>query len=88
MTMSSKLQLKRWGNSLAVRIPSALAQQVHFAEDQEVEFRVEGSRLVLSAADDLFSWDRYNEQLNAMTQPTEETSIDFGNPVGNEWNID
>ena len=44
--MHSKVQ--RWGNSLAVRIPKAFAQDVGIAEDSAVEISVTGGDLVIS----------------------------------------
>ena len=40
----------KWGNSLAFRIPAAIAKQMEIAEGAEVEFQVEGKRLVIEKA--------------------------------------
>lgn len=37
MAKSATLTIQRWGNSLAVRIPAAVARSAHFEVDQEVE---------------------------------------------------
>jgi antitoxin MazE len=42
-----KTQIARWGNSLAVRIPRAYAEQAGLAEGAPVEFTAEGQTLVL-----------------------------------------
>ncbi len=42
-----KTQIARWGNSLAVRIPRAYAEQAGLAEGVPVEFVPEGQTLVL-----------------------------------------
>ncbi len=44
--MQSKVQ--RWGNSLAVRIPKAFAQDMGIEEDSPVEISVTGRDLVIS----------------------------------------
>ena len=44
--MQSKVQ--RWGNSLAVRIPKAFAQDVGIEEDSSVEISITGRDLVIS----------------------------------------
>lgn len=44
--MQSKVQ--RWGNSLAVRIPKAFAQDIGIEEDSSVEISVTGGELVIS----------------------------------------
>jgi antitoxin MazE len=41
----------KWGNSLALRIPSAIAKQLNIREGAEVEFHVDGNRLVIEKAD-------------------------------------
>lgn len=40
----------KWGNSLAFRIPAAIAKQMEIDEGAEVEFRVDGKRLVVEKA--------------------------------------
>ena len=42
-----KTHIARWGNSLAVRIPRAYAQQAGLSEGSAVEFVAEGQALVL-----------------------------------------
>jgi len=41
----------KWGNSLALRLPSAIAKQMNINEGAEVEFHLEGDRLVIAKAD-------------------------------------
>ena len=42
-----KTTIQRWGNSLAVRIPKALAQETAFGEGDEVDLRADEQRIVL-----------------------------------------
>jgi antitoxin MazE len=42
-----KTHISRWGNSLAVRIPRAYAEQAGLSEGSQVEFVAEGEALVL-----------------------------------------
>lgn len=37
MTATAKLTVQQWGNSLAVRIPAAVARSAHFTVGQPVE---------------------------------------------------
>jgi antitoxin MazE len=39
--------IQKWGNSLAIRIPKALAQDTHLGQGIEVEVTIEEGRLVL-----------------------------------------
>jgi antitoxin MazE len=38
------VQVSKWGNSLAIRIPAAVAQALELKEGNEVEILVEGAR--------------------------------------------
>lgn len=40
-------QVKKWGNSLALRIPKSLAEQLDMKTDTEVEIVVEDGQLVI-----------------------------------------
>ncbi|SAL84939.1 Antitoxin MazE [Caballeronia terrestris] len=77
--------VKRWGNSLAVRIPSSLATQASIVEGQEVDVQVEDGHLVLKphTAIRRFSRERLIQQYKEGKLAAHE-EIDFGDPVGNE----
>jgi antitoxin MazE len=47
MAKSAKLTIQQWGNSLAVRIPAAIARSAHFAVGQPVELTVEADGVVV-----------------------------------------
>jgi antitoxin MazE len=47
---TATLTLQRWGNSLAVRIPSSVAKSVGFKVGQPVEVSAEDSAVRVSAA--------------------------------------
>ncbi len=40
-------KVQKWGNSLAVRIPSAFAKEMELRPDTEVELRLEDNKLVI-----------------------------------------
>ncbi|MBR8351251.1 AbrB/MazE/SpoVT family DNA-binding domain-containing protein [Burkholderia cenocepacia] len=78
--------LKRWGNSLAVRIPANVAQEVAFAEGQEVDVHVVEGKVEIRphSAIKRFSRERYLQQLReAKLEP--HPVIDFGEPQGSEF---
>ncbi|MEM5368721.1 AbrB/MazE/SpoVT family DNA-binding domain-containing protein [Paraburkholderia azotifigens] len=75
--------IKRWGNSLAVRIPASLADELHLREDQEVDMVVADGALVATPAIRTFNWDEYREQLAARPEGVHPT-IDRGAAVGSE----
>ena len=47
MQRTSTLSLQQWGNSLAVRIPAAVARSAHFNLGQPVELSVENNNVVI-----------------------------------------
>ena len=46
-------QVLKWGNSLALRIPAAMAKQMQVAAGRKVVIRLEGAKLVIEAAEAL-----------------------------------
>lgn len=46
------LDIKRWGNSLGVRLPAAVAREAHLRVDQRVRVSVEGDHVVITPVDD------------------------------------
>lgn len=42
------LDIKRWGNSLGVRLPAAVAREARLHVDQRVQITVEQGRVVIS----------------------------------------
>ena len=42
-----KMQVKKWGNSAAVRIPASVLAASSIAVDQDVDIREEGGRIVI-----------------------------------------
>jgi antitoxin MazE len=47
MPKTAKLTIQQWGNSLAVRIPSAVARSARFTVGQPVEVSVEDAGVVV-----------------------------------------
>jgi antitoxin MazE len=75
--------IKRWGNSLAVRIPASLADELHLREDQEVDMVAMNGVLVATPVIKTFSWDAYREQLAARPDNVHPL-IESGAAVGSE----
>ncbi|SAK98880.1 transcriptional regulator/antitoxin, MazE [Caballeronia calidae] len=78
--------LKRWGNSLAVRIPANIASELSLEEGQEVHVEVEDGRVIVRPhrAIRRFSRERLIQQFREGKLERHE-EIDFGDPVGDEW---
>jgi antitoxin MazE len=75
-------EISKWGNSLALRIPKALASESRLVEGSVVEIAVEGGRIVVTpAADPDYSLE---ELLAGVTKSNIHGEVDFGRPVGKE----
>ncbi|PLR86703.1 AbrB/MazE/SpoVT family DNA-binding domain-containing protein [Bacillus sp. V33-4] len=40
-------QVQKWGNSLGIRIPKAIAMQVGIQEGDMIDFHIEGDKIVI-----------------------------------------
>ena len=47
------LDIKRWGNSLGVRLPASVAREAHLRVDQRVRVSVEGGQVVITPVQDV-----------------------------------
>jgi len=70
------------GNSLAFRIPAAIAKQMGIEEGAELELRIEGKRMVLERADALPEFS--HDDLVRALRKSRGAHVDFGRPRGNE----
>ena len=77
-----KMQVKKWGNSAAVRIPASVLAASSIAVDQAVDIREEGGRIVIEPIKaDAYELDALLDQMRPETFPEE---ADFGPPQGRE----
>jgi antitoxin component of MazEF toxin-antitoxin module len=72
----------KWGNSLAFRIPSAIAKQMNIVEGAAVEFRIDGERLIIEKAD-AESRFTHDDLVKALKKVKRELA-DLGPPRGKE----
>jgi antitoxin MazE len=73
--------VQKWGNSLAVRIPKPLAEQVGVAEGTEVDVVARQGQIIIRPAKPRYSLD---ELLSGITPHNRHAETDFGPPTGNE----
>ena len=77
-----RVQVKKWGNSASVRIPTAVMNAAALRIDQAVDVREEGGRIVIEAvATPVHDLDGL---LDRMTPSTFHEDVDFGPAVGRE----
>ena len=77
-----EMRIKKWGNSLALRIPQAFAAEAGLAQDTPVEMTLEGGRLVITPV--VGSKPRLDDLLAGITPDNIHKEIDTGDPMGNE----
>lgn len=75
-------QIKKWGNSAAVRIPAAILSAARLRIDQDIEIREEEGRIVIQAAVGLH-YD-LDALLGRMTPENMPGSVNFGARAGRE----
>jgi antitoxin MazE len=77
-----KTRVQKWGNSLAVRIPKAVADETGLRADAPVEMSVEAGGIVVrpSKRPPL----RLEDLLKGVTSKNIHGEADFGPPVGRE----
>ena len=75
-------RLRKWGNSLGVRIPKGLAQDANVDEGATVDVTLEDGRLVIAPVDPA----RYDlaKMLDRVTPKNVHDEVDFGKPAGGE----
>ena len=77
--MGANLHIRKWGSSLAVRIPKAVAEQCGVSEGSAVEMDVQDGQIVLrKKSHDLA------DMLSRITADNLHPEQDFGEPQGNE----
>jgi antitoxin MazE len=75
-------RIQKWGNSLALRIPSAFADELGLAENSPVNLCLkEGGLVVTSAAGEKWSLD---ELLSRVTEDNRHREWETGAPEGSE----
>ena len=70
--------IKKWGNSLALRIPKAYAAELGVAENSSVSLEVIGNRLIVKRGQTL------EEMLACISDENKHELVDFGESRGKE----
>ena len=80
-----KIEFLRWGNSLALRVPKAFAEEIGAVEGKAAEMTAENGVLVVKVAKRR-KRRRYNLEnlINAITEENRHPEVEWGAPVGNE----
>ncbi len=73
--------IQKWGNSLALRVPRAVAQQINVAEGEAVELKVDAGALVVRPARRRY---RLADLLRRVTLQNAHPETDWGRARGRE----
>jgi antitoxin MazE len=71
--------ISKWGNSLGVRIPAALAKQLGYKDGFSLRMKVENRKLVIEPARQSLK-----ELVDQITPDNTHRLVDFGTPAGRE----
>ncbi|MEW6219537.1 MAG: AbrB/MazE/SpoVT family DNA-binding domain-containing protein [Thermodesulfobacteriota bacterium] len=76
--------LRKWGNSVGLRIPAGLLAELHLSENSIVDLLVDNGRLIVAPARKR-SW-KYtlSELLAGVTEENSHPETDWGGPQGDE----
>lgn len=73
--------VKKWGNSPAVRLPTAIMEAANLALDQAVEIRAENGRVIIEPAPPSYVLE---DLLSGITPQNRHDEQDFGSAEGKE----
>ncbi len=77
-----KTRIRKWGNSLALRIPKSFAADTLLEADSEVQLSLVEGKLVIAPVDHTEPF--LAELLRGVTEDNRHAEIDTGAPSGNE----
>jgi antitoxin MazE len=70
-----------WGNSLGIRLPQTITQQMGLKQGDLVAISTEGNKIILSPARPSYNLD---ELLQNVTPDMQHDEMDWGEPAGEE----
>ena len=74
--------IQKWGNSLALRIPSSVAKEMQVREGSAVELTLEEGKIIVKPAKKRKL--SLTQMLKRITKENRHAEIDWGGPVGRE----
>ncbi len=80
-----KAVVKKWGNSAAVRLPTAIMESAKLKLDQELDIREENGVIVIEPA--VTDEATLAELVAAITDENTHDAVDFGADIGEEFEL-
>ena len=75
------VQIQKWGNSLAIRIPKSFAKEVHINQGSYVDLKTSEGKIIAEPIEFEYSLE---ELLSHVSKENIHKEIDIGEPVGRE----
>lgn len=74
--------IRKWGNSMALRLPMSAVKEAAFSLEQKVNITVTHGRIVIEPSDKV-EYD-LDELLGGITAQNAQAEVSFGRPAGQE----
>lgn len=81
-TEAMNATVQKWGNSLALRIPSSVAKDINLRQGSSVEVAVEGGKMIVKPTKKRKL--SLAELLKGVTKENRHTELSWGAPLGRE----
>ena len=75
------VEIQKWGNSGAIRLPAAIMRQLNVTLGDQLALKAEDGRIILVPAAREY---RLDELVAGITKANRHSAVDFGPPVGRE----
>jgi antitoxin MazE len=76
-----QVEVVKWGNSSAVRLPAAALKEVHVALGDRLELKTEDGKIVLAPTQREY---RLEDMVAGITKTNRHAPVDFGGRMGRE----
>ncbi len=80
--MTSTSSIKKWGNSLAIRIPSSVAKDLNLSENSTIQITSDGFMATIRPKKG--KKQSLQDLVSAITPDNRHQEVDWGEPVGKE----
>ena len=77
-----QVTMRKWGNSIGVRIPAVILTELNLSAEKKVDVRAEAGRIIIEPIID--SQETLEQLLGQITPDNLHSEIDFGQSVGKE----
>ena len=77
-----QVTMRKWGNSIGVRIPAGILTELNLSAEIKVDVRAEAGRIIIEPIID--SQETLEQLLGQITPDNLHSEIDFGESVGKE----